>query len=231
MVSVYVFVADIEDNATARFDLGSILAKKISRPASSFTAFADRAQRAIRIESAVAFTVSEEVLKAVISLGTCVPGTTNSANATIAISKQETDALMLDQSTSTVYVAASLPVLKDMLNKSGIEYNEARRPGVNGNSGASNSEITALRQQMLTEDLEARARQARNEEVVADLLTKSDQVAEANREEMEKLRGATEALNGNLQTVYKSFDRAQRQNALAAEITADKPERARVRHG
>ena len=226
MVSVYVFVADIEDNATARFDLGSILAKKISRPASSFTAFADRAQRAIRIESAVAFTVSEEVLKAVISLGTCVPGTTNSANAAIAISKQETDALMLDQSTSTVYVAASLPVLKDMLNKSGIEYNEARRPGVNGNSGASNSEITALRQQMLTEALEASARQARNEEAVADLLTKSDQVAEANREEMEKLRGATEALNGNLQTVYKSFDRAQRQNALAAEITADKHERA-----
>jgi hypothetical protein len=29
-----------------------------------------------------------------------------------------------------------------------------------------------------------------------------------------------------LQTVYKSFDRAQRQNALAAEITADKHERA-----
>jgi len=33
MVSVYAFVADIEDNATARFDLGTILAKKISRPA------------------------------------------------------------------------------------------------------------------------------------------------------------------------------------------------------
>ena len=90
------------------FDLGTILAKKISRPASSLTAFADRAQRSIRIESTVAFTVSEEVLKAVISLGTCVPGTTNTANAAIAISKQETDALMLDQSTSTVYVAASL---------------------------------------------------------------------------------------------------------------------------
>jgi len=61
---------------------------------------------------------------------------------------------------------------------------------------------------------------------VADLLTKADQVAEANRDEMEKLRGATEALNGNLQTVYKSFDSAQRQNALAAEITAGKHERA-----
>ena len=93
-----------------------------------------RPQRNVTFDGTAALSVSSSAIKALLALGTPVPGTINTLNATVEISTHEAASMMVGPETTRVFVSVSLSLLKDSLIKAGEEVNKRQQLG--GDHGA-----------------------------------------------------------------------------------------------
>lgn len=76
-----------------------------------------RTQRNVTFDGTAALSVSSSAIKALLALGTPVPGTNNALNAMVDITTQEAASMMVGPETNRVFVSVSLSLLKDSVLK------------------------------------------------------------------------------------------------------------------
>lgn len=182
-----------------------------------------RVHKNIGIVGAVALVMPDHVHAKVLRLGKPVDGTSNAKNAKITIDMGDANILMLSPDTIALHVGGSVAVLKDALNKDGVEYEEARRGGGAARGGAGSAEIAALRLQ-LQASLDAQAalsaeREEKNENNFAKVIQQNNTEHAANAVKVD-------GLQRNLQAAHTALSMQCAESALQAQITARKSELA-----
>ena len=236
--NAYLYVEGLDEGETARESVAGLVAMKLKLPRTAVEVAAPRIQRNATFDGTVALSLSNSALKALLSLGNPVPGTTNEFNAVIDISALEAASVMVGPETNKIYAAVSLSLLKDAVLKAGEEINERRRPGAGGGDNNSAAEIAALREQFASEVQVATDRQIKLEEAMANMTAQN--IADNNTRETERVtdndsrkqeaaeqRDMVNKLERNASIAHDGLRRAQedaardaKQAALEAKLAA-----------
>ena len=247
--NAYLYVEGLDEGETARESVAGLVAMKLKLPRTAVEVAAPRIQRNATFDGTVALSLSNSALKALLSLGNPVPGTTNEFNAVIDISALEAASVMVGPETNKIYAAVSLSLLKDAVLKAGEEINERRRPGAGGGDNNSAAEIAALREQFASEVQVATDRQIKLEEAMANMTAQN--IADNNTRETERVtdndsrkqeaaeqRDMVNKLERNASIAHDGLRRAQedaardaKQAALEAKLAAAQSARPRSSGG
>ena len=229
--NAYFFIEGLDDGDTARESVAALAAMKLKLPKTAVEVAAARIQRNTTFDSTVALSLSSSSLKALLTLGNPVPGTTNAFNAMIDISAKEAASVMVGPETNKIYIAVSLSLLKDAVLKAGEEINERRRPGGGGGDNNSSAEIAALREQFASEVQVATDRQVKLEEAMANMTAQNivdNNTREAERatdndsrmQEAADQRDMVSKLERNAGIAHEGLKRAQENAAREAKQAA-----------
>ena len=132
--SAYVFVRGLHEGDGAKESVAGWVAMKLKIPKTAVEMAPPRTQRNVMLDGTAALSVTNSAIKALLALGTPVPGTINTLNATVEISTHEAASMMVGPETTRVFVSVSLSLLKDSLIKAGEEVNKRQQLG--GDHGA-----------------------------------------------------------------------------------------------